>query len=215
MPESKRSVRPGDEQPPSAAPAPPRHEARLATLQEMKAFAHPLRMELYRLLGALGQATASTLARETGESTGQTSYHLRQLERFGFVEEVPDRGTARERWWRAVGFSFTDSTDPQLVGTVNRWLIEDELAVLRESAERLPNEPAAWQDASTRTTTTAWMTVQELGALTDELLATLDRHVTESQARRGSSDVTRGPARDDERRVRVYLTSLPLPLPRD
>lgn len=201
--------------PSRAATPPPRREARPATLQEMKAFAHPLRMELYRLLGTLGQATASSLARQTGESTGQTSYHLRQLERFGFVEEVPDRGTARERWWRAVGFSFTDGSDQQVVGAVSRWLLEDEAAVLRESAERLPSEPWEWRDASTRTTITAWMTAEKLGALTDELAETLDRHVKAAEGRRGSSDATPGPAREDERRVRVYLTSLPLPLPRD
>jgi DNA-binding transcriptional ArsR family regulator len=57
-----------------------------------------------RLLGQLrlnGPATASQLGRVVGESSGSTSYHLRQLEAYGFVEEVEDQGTARERWWRA------------------------------------------------------------------------------------------------------------------
>ena len=87
--------------------------SRPATAQQIKAFAHPLRMQLYRLLSDQGQATASVLARETGESTGQTSYHLRQLAKFGFVEEVPGEGTARERWWRAVGFSYDRVDDPR------------------------------------------------------------------------------------------------------
>jgi hypothetical protein len=36
-----------------------------------------------------------------GESSGVTSYHLRQLAQHGFVTEVSDRGTRRERWWQA------------------------------------------------------------------------------------------------------------------
>ncbi len=37
-----------------------------------------------------------------GANTGTTSYHLRQLEKYGFIEEIPDRSTGRERWWRSV-----------------------------------------------------------------------------------------------------------------
>ena len=33
-------------------------------------------------------------------SSGATSYHLRQLGRYGLIEEDPDRGAGRERWWR-------------------------------------------------------------------------------------------------------------------
>jgi hypothetical protein len=36
-----------------------------------------------------------------GESSGSTSYHLRQLAAYGFVEELPDHGNRCERWWRA------------------------------------------------------------------------------------------------------------------
>ena len=48
-----------------------------------------------------GPSTASRLGRLVGESSGATSYHLRQLAEYGFVEEVEGQGTARERWWRA------------------------------------------------------------------------------------------------------------------
>ncbi|WP_248958030.1 winged helix-turn-helix domain-containing protein [Sphaerisporangium perillae] len=68
----------------------------------LKAVAHPLRV---RLLGALrldGPATATELAAKFGESSGSTSYHLRQLARYGFVEEDPEQRDARERRWRSV-----------------------------------------------------------------------------------------------------------------
>ena len=73
----------------------------------VKAFAHPLRVRLYYLLDADGPATASGLAARVGESSGSTSYHLRQLARHGVIVEVPDRGTAKERWWQTDPAGFT------------------------------------------------------------------------------------------------------------
>jgi len=68
----------------------------------LRALAHPLRLELLEQLTVAGPATATALARRLGQNSGATSYHLRQLERYGFVEEDPDRGRGRERWWRYV-----------------------------------------------------------------------------------------------------------------
>src|SRR3712207_9501706 len=59
------------------------------------------RSALLGLLRSEGPSTASKLGQRLGESSGSTSYHLRQLAALGFVEEVPGQGTARERWWRA------------------------------------------------------------------------------------------------------------------
>ncbi|MGW0563951.1 hypothetical protein ACWDZ4_25920 [Streptomyces sp. NPDC003016] len=42
------------------------------------------------------------LARALGLNTGATSYHLRELARYGFVEETGRESTRRERRWRAV-----------------------------------------------------------------------------------------------------------------
>jgi DNA-binding transcriptional ArsR family regulator len=74
---------------------------RVDDLATLRAIAHPLRM---RLLGALrvdGPATASELGRRFDESSGSTSYHLRQLARYGFVEEDAEQPSRRERRWRA------------------------------------------------------------------------------------------------------------------
>lgn len=70
-------------------------------VRALRALAHPLRNRLLGLLRLHGPSTASQLGRLVGESSGATSYHLRQLAEYGFVEEVEGRGTARERWWRA------------------------------------------------------------------------------------------------------------------
>lgn len=69
-------------------------------LEALKALAHPLRVRILHVLTTRGAQTASSLALELGESTGSTSYHLRQLEAKGFITEDASIGTARERWWR-------------------------------------------------------------------------------------------------------------------
>lgn len=66
---------------------------------QLRALAHPLRVQLLQVLYAEGPATASQLARRLGESSGSTSYHLRALHRAGMVEEA-ERRSGRERWWQ-------------------------------------------------------------------------------------------------------------------
>ncbi|WP_245979804.1 ArsR/SmtB family transcription factor [Gryllotalpicola protaetiae] len=73
----------------------------------MKGLSHPLRVQLFDKLSELGPMTASQLAELLGESSGATSYHLRQLARHGLVREVEGRGTARERWWERVPVAVT------------------------------------------------------------------------------------------------------------
>ena len=56
----------------------------------LRGLAHPLRLRLLNTLREFGPATASGLADRLGESSGATSYHLRQLATYGFVEDAPD-----------------------------------------------------------------------------------------------------------------------------
>ncbi|MFJ8753362.1 ArsR/SmtB family transcription factor [Streptomyces sp. NPDC102441] len=92
----------------------------------LRGLAHPLRIRLLNALREFGPATASGLADRLGESSGATSYHLRQLATYGFVEDDPERGKGRERWWKAVhmGTSFGHSEnflqhpDPEVRGAI-------------------------------------------------------------------------------------------------
>ncbi|WP_371616093.1 ArsR/SmtB family transcription factor [Streptomyces sp. NBC_00454] len=115
---------------PSVPPEPSEPEVRLLDAQSLRGLAHPLRI---RLLGALrhdGPATASQLAERLGESSGATSYHLRQLASHGFVEDAPEHGKGRERWWRAAhdGTAFDESLvfdeDPATRGAAEVFLAE-------------------------------------------------------------------------------------------
>jgi DNA-binding transcriptional ArsR family regulator len=85
-------------------------------LVALRALAHPLRVEILDTLSTYGSFTASGLAERLGESSGATSYHLRQLEKHGFVREVEGKGTSRERWWErtpgAINVGSEDALQP-------------------------------------------------------------------------------------------------------
>ncbi|MFI6876001.1 helix-turn-helix domain-containing protein [Streptomyces sp. NPDC050400] len=110
--------------------------------RSLRGLAHPLRMRLLNALRREGPATASRLAAKMGESSGATSYHLRQLAAHGFVEDAPGRGTARERWWKAVhqGVRFDESllkdSDPEVRGAADLFL--------HEAAGQHTRELATW-----------------------------------------------------------------------
>jgi DNA-binding transcriptional ArsR family regulator len=86
------------------------------TPRRLRGLVHPIRVRLLHLLETDGPATASQLARRIGESSGTTSYHLRILADLGFVEDDPDHGNGRDRWWRvpyrSSAFSFRSPDDP-------------------------------------------------------------------------------------------------------
>ncbi|MFD5163797.1 ArsR/SmtB family transcription factor [Streptomyces hawaiiensis] len=98
--------------------------------RSLRGLAHPLRMRLLNALRRGGPATASQLAETLGESSGATSYHLRQLAEYGFVEDAPEHGKGRERWWRAIhgGVQFDEAllrdADPTVRGAASAFLHE-------------------------------------------------------------------------------------------
>ena len=120
----------------------------------LKALSHPGRLRMLGLLRTEGPATATTLATRLGLNSGATSYHLRQLEKHGFIVEDTSRGNARDRWWRAAHhYTQTDAADATTEeehDTVDAYL--QAVAVvnaeqLQHSLEERRTLPHAWQDA--------------------------------------------------------------------
>ncbi|MFH0518775.1 ArsR/SmtB family transcription factor [Streptomyces sp. M41] len=109
---------------------PEEHLVRKLDARSLRGLAHPLRMELLDALRRHGPATASMLAERLGESSGATSYHLRQLAEHGFIEDAPEHGKGRERWWQAVkqnismGESLLRDEDPAVRGAADTFLYE-------------------------------------------------------------------------------------------
>ncbi|MFD9729761.1 ArsR/SmtB family transcription factor [Streptomyces sp. NPDC059072] len=108
----------------------PQPNVRTLDARSLRGLAHPLRMRILTALRQDGPATASQLAERLGESSGATSYHLRQLAAHGFVEDAPEHGKGRERWWRAAhdGTRFDESLmydgDPETRGAADTFLHE-------------------------------------------------------------------------------------------
>lgn len=146
------------------------------TAQTLRGLAHPLRVRLLGLLRQHGPATATHLAELTGQSSGATSYHLRQLAAYGFVEEDASQGTGRERWWRARHRST------QLEAEAARQAPADAEAYLRAVAllyadrvERwlteAPMLPPEWDEAATLSDSTLRLTPAEANELLSQLNA--------------------------------------------
>jgi DNA-binding transcriptional ArsR family regulator len=146
----------------------------------LRGLSHPLRVRILDLLQVHGALTASRLADLVGESSGSTSYHLRQLAKHEFVREVEGRGTARERWWEASPGGFSISPDDQddagvrttksLVNAEferNRqeklWRLLDLMGDSGLDRTRL----ASWRDAVTLSTTNLFATPEQLARVID------------------------------------------------
>jgi DNA-binding transcriptional ArsR family regulator len=155
-------------------------EPRVIDLDGLKALAHPLRVRLVDTLSTYGPATASGLAERLGESSGATSYHLRQLEKHGFVREVEGRGTARERWWERVPGSMqigAPETRATPAGRSASRLVEREFlahreALLHDFLERGQDElPEEWRESGGISLLNLQLTAEQFAQAADELEA--------------------------------------------
>lgn len=77
----------------------------------LRAVAHPVRNRILTELTATGPMRAADLARELDLPANQMSFHLRQLAKYGLVEEAPDAARdKRDRVWQPVaadGLTFS------------------------------------------------------------------------------------------------------------
>jgi DNA-binding transcriptional ArsR family regulator len=166
---------------------PPEPAVTVTDVRALRALAHPLRSRLLGQLRLHGPATASQLGRTVGESSGSTSYHLRQLAAYGFVEEVEGQGTARERWWRA-RHRLTSWRADEIEGQEGGAEVEDELLriqldvrgrVLRAWQEQRSELGADWTAAASLNDHVLRLRPEQTRALADELNAVLDRWMRE------------------------------------
>lgn len=173
----------------------------------LRALAHPLRMRLLAALRTDGPATASHLGRCVGESSGATSYHLRQLARFGFVEEAPEQPSRRERVWRATA-AYTSWTVSELLGdpaarpalgALEALRLEWLLAGLQAWYAGRAGWSREWVDAAVDSDASLRLRVEDLARLGEELWAVVERW-----------DARQRPAEDPlARRVTISLQAVP------
>lgn len=175
--------------------------------QALRALAHPVRLRLIGLLRNEGPSTATLLGRRLDESSGTTSYHLRELARYGFVAEEVGRGTGRERWWRAehrmTSWQVEDFADEgsEVVDELHRQMVALRGQHLHAWLEQQSELAPEWDGAADLSDWALRLTAEETRALAGELGEVLDRWSAERAGRE--------PA-DDSELVRVHLDVLPL-----
>ncbi len=182
--------------------------------RSLRGLAHPLRLQLLGLLRTDGPATATQLAVRTGQSSGATSYHLRQLAAYGFVVEDAELTTGRrDRYWRAA-HRMTSFDLPRDADEESRALGEEYLRIVADANARQVQAAIAglataeqdlgpgWSDGFTMSDLGLRLTLPEAKALIADL---------ESIAARCRQDRPddRGSAPADAKRVVLQFQVLP------
>jgi DNA-binding transcriptional ArsR family regulator len=158
----------------------------ITTETALRTLAHPLRLRLLGLLRVDGPSTATGLAQRVGESSGSTSYHLRQLATAGFIAEVPELGTRRQRWWRASHretswspATFLSSPSARSADlTVRREILRWQQVTLEQWLIEEPAWGDDWVDAAASSDHLLELTADELRSFKEEYLKLAARYAT-------------------------------------
>ena len=180
---------------------------RIGDPRVMRALAHPARIEIVEHLNDTGEAvTATEAAALVGLSPSATSYHLRELAKYGLVEQAPSRGDGRERVWQSTTTGLRIDADLDQPGAraatqalVETYLVRDQER-LREWIARQPDESPEWRDAGTIMGQRLLITAEELHEINGKV-----RDLLEPYRMRERQDT----APTGARRVAVNYTAYP------
>jgi hypothetical protein len=135
----------------------------------IRALAHPLRLTLLELASLEGSLTATRAAQLTGESSASCSFHLRQLAKYGFLEEA-EGGVGRERPWRMKTLSHRWTDEDPEADVLDALLVQRIGQQLNDWLQRRRREPAEWRKAAPGTYSILYVTPEELTALGEGFL---------------------------------------------
>ncbi|GAA1587218.1 ArsR/SmtB family transcription factor [Actinoplanes couchii] len=180
---------------------------RISDARTMRALAHPARIEIIDHLAVTGDSvTATECAALVGLSPSATSYHLRELAKYGLVEHAPGRGDGRERRWQAVSSTLDfagDTSVPESMAAehalVDLYLNRDRVRI-QEWLGRQDEEPPEWRESSALMGSQILVTAEELAEINNRVRALMDPYRV--RARRDGA-----PA--DARHVVIQYVSFP------
>jgi len=143
----------------------------------LRALAHPVRIALLEELIISGPLTATEVGERIGESPTTCSFHLRQLARYGFVEEAGG-GKGRARPWRVttVALSIATGDDPEAElasGVLMRLVRERRFGRYQTWLDTKSSYPRQWREAADDSEYLFYLTAEELKQLNEELFALL------------------------------------------
>jgi DNA-binding transcriptional ArsR family regulator len=175
----------------SAEPSEPFPSRELTDPRSLRAMAHPTRLDLLELLAREGELTATEAGTMLGLSPANCSFHLRQLAKYGFVEEAGG-GAGRNRPWRAVDLSHRWSESAQspaaaqAAQTLSQIVWERVTLRLAEWLAHQDEEDAEWRDSAFGTASILYLTPEELdrlGRQVQELVVPLVGRLADREAR--------------------------------
>jgi len=154
----------------------PQAVRKITDAQTMRALAHPVRIALYEELargGTMGTMTATEAGERIGESPTTCSFHLRQLAKYGFVEEAGG-GKGRARPWRltSIGMSLSPGGDPEAQIASDAALHvfrERQFARYHAWRETKAAYPAKWREAANDSGYVFYLTAEEMEQLNSEV----------------------------------------------
>ena len=167
-------------QPRAGAPEDPQLR-KITDARTLRALAHPVRIAMFEQLALGGAMTATEIGEQIGESATTCSFHLRQLAKYGFVEEAGG-GTGRSRPWRltSIGMSFSPSGDTEAEiasDAVVRMFRERQFERYQAWRSTKASYPLEWRQAATDSQYLFYLTAPELEQLSNEVHELLERWI--------------------------------------
>jgi DNA-binding transcriptional ArsR family regulator len=138
----------------------------LSDARSLRALSHPVRLALLEALLA-GPLTATQAGELIDESPTTCSFHLRQLARFGFVEETGG-GRGRARPWRLTHTGWTAPAQPddpeftRAVQALDHVMLDRHVARMRRFVDTVPTYPPQWQVAARGSISVLHLTAAEV-----------------------------------------------------
>jgi DNA-binding transcriptional ArsR family regulator len=173
----------------------------------IRALAHPLRLDLLKVLGTVGQATAAQCGRALGTSQASCSFHLRQLAKYGLVEDAGPGGDRRERRWRLPDASVTvriaDDADAALSRRLSRVAIDQEMQAILDYRQRPGGPDPKWLHKATVMAGMAALSPEDAAEIRQKWIELLAPYV--ASARAAGPDLQPG-----QELVRCFLALTPL-----
>jgi len=133
------------------------------------------------LLAGGRELTATACAEAADISPSAMSYHLRALEKWGFVERAPAGSDGRERPWRSVGHSWRiDDLSDRVALAAASAIVSAMLDRLRTNLSnwfaREHEQPKEWRDVAAVENSHLWLTPDEAGEIERLYRDFVERH---------------------------------------
>lgn len=164
-----------------------RRTVQLTDPRALRALAHPTRLDLMGLLRRGKPLTATQAGERIGESAASCSFHLRQLAKYGLVEEAGG-GRGRERPWRATAIATrwaargADEEEDAAGTLLNRVVVERYLQGAIGWLERRGSEDPEWVEAAMISDAIIYATADELREIDEKIRALLEPYLRRLEA---------------------------------